>query len=582
MSDASLKQASSPDSPPPPRELEELRQLLFEPEQTQLVQLQERLDNPALHAKDVGRVLPDAILLRAKQDRRLAQSLSPIIEESLKHSVTKSPRMIVEAIAPIMGPSIRQAISLALRSMVQSLNQALEHSLSWQGVQWRIEAYRTGKPFGEVVLLHTLRFRVEQVFLIHRDTGLLVQHVSAESIAQTDEAVVSGMLTAIQDFVRDSFGSGQGEGLDLLHIGELTVLIEQGSQAILAGVVRGTPPAELRTLFQEVLEGIHAEYGEALLQFDGESASLEMTRPLLEECLQAQYQKPPARPSPILWIIGLVLVAVLAGWGLFNYQQAQRWTDFLTFLNTQPGVVVTAVEERDGKRIISGLKDPLAPDPMEWIRQAGLDPNDVGFDWEPYVALTSPFLEQRIRAALHPPPSVSFTIDEGRLILAGSAPHTWIQQVQSGGAWLPGITGIDSTRLIDTDFKQIETLKTQLEEVHLLFPKGQSRLTNDSRRQLRQVTSLLQALDQAARAAGRELTVEVQGHATPIGSVARNNHLSLQRAKSVATALEQQPFQRIRFIPVGKGAGHPLVTGGMGTAQARNRRVSFLVKVDER
>jgi hypothetical protein len=56
--------------------------------------------------------------------------------------------------------------------MMQSFNQTIDHSLSFKGLAWRIEAWRTGRPFAEVVLLHTLRFRVEQLFLIHRDTGL--------------------------------------------------------------------------------------------------------------------------------------------------------------------------------------------------------------------------------------------------------------------------------------------------------------------------------------------------------------------------------------------------------------------------
>ena len=129
-----------------------------------------------------------------------------------------------------------------MRGMVQSFNQTLEYSLSWKGLQWRWEAFRTGKSFAEVVLLHTLRFRVEQVFLIHKKRDSCLNHVVAEGISGQGEEVISGMLTAIQDFVRDSFGQSQDEGLESLRIGDLTVWIEQGSGAILAGVIRGTPP----------------------------------------------------------------------------------------------------------------------------------------------------------------------------------------------------------------------------------------------------------------------------------------------------------------------------------------------------
>ena len=141
--------------------------------------------------------------------------------------------------------------------------------MSWKGLQWRWEAFRTGKSFAEVVLLHTLRFRVEQVFLIHKKTGLLLNHVLAEGVSGQGEEVISGMLTAIQDFVRDSFGQGKDDGLESLQIGDLTVWIEQGSGAILAGVIRGAPPIELREVFQETLETIHAQFSELLQTFPG-------------------------------------------------------------------------------------------------------------------------------------------------------------------------------------------------------------------------------------------------------------------------------------------------------------------------
>ena len=67
-------------------------------------------------------------------------------------------------------------------------------------------AWRTGKSFAEVVLLNTLVYRVEQVFLIHAQTGLLLQHVVADAVTAQDADMVSGMLTAIRDFARDSFG----------------------------------------------------------------------------------------------------------------------------------------------------------------------------------------------------------------------------------------------------------------------------------------------------------------------------------------------------------------------------------------
>src|SRR6478752_8375088 len=93
---------------------------------------------------------------------------------------------------------------------------------SWRGLKWRLEAYRSGSSFADVVLKHTVVFRVEHIFLIHRKTGLLLEHVAAQNAAAQDPQMVSGMLTAIQDFVRDSFTQAKdGGGIDTLRLGDL-------------------------------------------------------------------------------------------------------------------------------------------------------------------------------------------------------------------------------------------------------------------------------------------------------------------------------------------------------------------------
>src|SRR5215470_1442498 len=159
----------------------ELREILVGPERKRLRDLQARLDDPHSQTKLVSNVLADAISLRA-DDPHLNRALSPAVERAINNSVRRNAKPLADALFPVMGPAIRKAISHALAAMVQSLNQALEQSLSWRAIRWRIDAWRTGKPFSEIVLLHTLLYRVEQVFLIHRQTGLLLLHVTAPSV----------------------------------------------------------------------------------------------------------------------------------------------------------------------------------------------------------------------------------------------------------------------------------------------------------------------------------------------------------------------------------------------------------------
>ncbi|MGB0909807.1 MAG: OmpA family protein [Nitrospirales bacterium] len=566
-------------SDPGSKELRKLRNILLAPEHSQLENIQNKLDSLAVDEKSVGRVLPHAILLRSKQDTQLAKSLSPIIEDGFRHSIEKSPQKIADAISPIMAPAIRNAILSALRGMVQSLNQTLEHSVSWKGLQWRVEAFRTGKPFAEIVLLNTLRFRVEQVFLIHRKTGLLLHHVAADVVAIQDEELVSGMLTAIQDFVRDSFGGGQSDSLESLRVGELTVWIEQGSRALLAGVIRGTPPLELRGVFQQALEAIHLEFPDEFSSFSGEQGIFEKTRPHLEGCLQAQFEGRSSKPSPFLWVMLSLLCVGFVVWGVLAYIDQQRWTTFVQKAEKEPGIILTSFDEDNGTVIVNGLRDPLAVQPMELLEQAGLDTESIAFHLEPYFAVSPHFLELRARSVLQPPASVEINIENTQLHVTGQAKHRWIRQLGNLPQSIPGLTKVVTEHLTDTDLERFGTLRKRLEGSHFLFPRGSARLPETGGPDPASLTKIIQELDYISKLFRQKIRIEIRGQTSQEGLALRNKRLRLARAYSVWEALRLKELTSIHVVPV---ETESLESKGGNVDSTLTRRVTFKVLPENR
>ena len=70
--------------------LDELRRLLVGPEQQEIAHLQKRLDaQDELLPADVGRVLPEAVRLRSRQDKKVTEALLPTVEEAIGISVRK-------------------------------------------------------------------------------------------------------------------------------------------------------------------------------------------------------------------------------------------------------------------------------------------------------------------------------------------------------------------------------------------------------------------------------------------------------------------------------------------------------------
>src|SRR5215472_16115241 len=84
-------------------------------------------------------------------DARLAEALRPAVGAALGRSVRHEPRVWAEALLPVLLPAVRMAVASALRDLVTTLNQVLEHSLSFRSWRWRLESWRTGKSFAEIV-----------------------------------------------------------------------------------------------------------------------------------------------------------------------------------------------------------------------------------------------------------------------------------------------------------------------------------------------------------------------------------------------------------------------------------------------
>lgn len=428
-------------------ELAALRSLLLQPEQEHIEKLNERLDDPALHAHDISQVLPEAILLSAKQNDKLSSALRPTVEELLRVSIKRNIRTFSDILFPVIGPAIRKAISESLKQMVQSLSQTLDRSFSWQGLKWRLESIRTGKPFAEVVMLHGMLYQVEQVFLIHAQTGLLLQHVSAGSEDFQDADLVSGMLTAIQDFVKDSFKVEAGNELNTIQMGDFTIWLVQGPKAVLAGAIRGTAPEELRLSFNNTLEVIHMELADVLDDFDGDAAQMKAAHPHLLACLQSQEKNKSRHLSPLMIALILLLLSGIGFLAYQSYEQQTQWQNYLQRLKSEPGILVTQVEKNNGIYHVNGLRDPLSRTPEEIFSGYTAYPSKVEYSFQPYQSLNNKMIILRAQQILLPPDTVQLNFTDGTLSATGTASPVWIGNARLLARAIPGVMHFDDSNL---------------------------------------------------------------------------------------------------------------------------------------
>ncbi len=135
-----------------------------------------------------------------------------------------------------------------------------------------------------VVVYRRYRVSIEDVFLVYRD-GILITHLSRTLVQEKDEDQLSGMLTAVQDFVKDAFRYGEHRELHQLEFGDYHVLIERGASVYLAVVYQGRDSGLIRRKVRDVLDRVESAYGAVFAKWDGDMGSVVGTRDLIRSGL---------------------------------------------------------------------------------------------------------------------------------------------------------------------------------------------------------------------------------------------------------------------------------------------------------
>lgn len=400
----------------PEGSLDQLRQILLHEQQNEieilqgrLAALEDRIVNTDKRTSLVGEVLPQALRESGGADSHLQVALQPEVEDVISRSVRQHPTVLAEAIYPLLGPAFRKMIE---RLFSRPDNETL-------------------KPYN-----------VEQLFLIHRKTGLVICHQADPNVVTQDADMVSGMLDAIRSFVQDAFGAHEFDGLEQLTVGEVNVRIEWSPQAVLAAVVRGIEPASLQPALESALHEIHTTHEIQLAQFKGDSSELEIIDNdlrMLNESLTSSDNIPFWKQHfKSLCFFAALVALVITG---IKFKEDRRWNKAIDELSAEPGIIIIANNRGWGNMQISGMLDIDAVEPEAILTAHGFDIDNIDRLWEQFVSSEPAIKQSRALRVLGPPPGVGLEIDNRHLIVSGDVSDEWILQARS---LLPSLDGVDS------------------------------------------------------------------------------------------------------------------------------------------
>ncbi len=447
--------------------------------------IQQHLLDPQQRTIDTAEILADSIKLAAADKQHLVVALNEPVDECIRSIVSQKPQEFADSLFPVMGPAIRKSISETLKSFVQSTNQMIEQSMSPKSLRWRWEAKRSGIPFSEIVLKHSLLYRVEEVFLIQQGSGLLIEHVSHPDVVERDSDAVSAMLTVIRDFSRDSFSTEASDSLQTVEFGERTLWMFDGPKAILACVNRGLVPKTNRATLQSVLEQFHLLYSAELENFSGDRRQHPQFQTLLETCLTQQSkesentqdnvsEKHSWMRSPLFWV--LLGALLLSGYGLWNqYDEKRRTNALLAELKSINGVVVIGTEQSGETLLVKVLRDPLAPTLGSLVDKYGFTSDKLQLRTSLYQSLDPSLAAQRAAQFLDAPASVLFSAQDQQLVVTGTATQQWLDFAGKMRKRIPGFSSMNLDQLTVDDTSRLLQIRQQLQTPQTV----QLRLDND-------------------------------------------------------------------------------------------------------
>ncbi|MFC4818727.1 hypothetical protein [Dokdonella ginsengisoli] len=532
-------------------DFERLRELLLGDERRELLAARARIAELERAQQALPQRLPGALesLADEASTARVANALAEPVSQALGAAVQRNRQSLIDVLFPIIGPLIRKSIAEALRNLVADLNGAIESSFTPRGIKWRIEAWRAGVPYAQVVLKHRLAYAIDHVFLIERESGLVLHHEAAPGLPELDKDAIAGMLTALGDFVGDSVGRDAGGTLESVRVGEHLVWMLHGPRANLACFIRGVPPPALHGLLEQRLEEIHARLAAAPDDDprtpENQIAWHDALQPpaLVQEAGNAEQAEPRTSPSRLpLFLILLVLAAGLFAFALSRERWNTRVEALRGRLQAHPGFVLGAIEAKPWRRVVvHGLLDPDAAPLAPLLDAAGFGGVEPVVDAAGYLSTEDAVIERRAQRLLQPPASVRVAVEKGVLSLSGSAPQAWLDTTAQRAGWIAGVARVESALTPEVD--AVAAARAELERLTKALPAMRIEFVDDAA----PADGTANAVDAIARevrravelgkVAGVRVGLTCVGTNTHVGSEQTNQRLRAERAQWLALAL---------------------------------------------
>ena len=344
--------------------------------------LDNRLGTPQALRSSVAEVLDDIIVeaRETKQDH-VSRALAPIMVKTIKSELENNRDAMVEALYPITGQLVKAYVASAMKELTNRMNRRFQSNAA----MLRVRSLFSGYSVSELAMADTQQLEVEELYLIRRGSGELLERWPTRAIRTNSDIHMSGVMAAINDFATQAFQTDGGH-LRSFDLDDFTVYLRASPIHLLAAKCRGVPAPGIDALIDgEFLSAVarqhEREKGTAIA--NGHSPSGELLSELqqrLQTGIHTKYDELSTAGMPFNPVRALVATLFLAmigsvGWYGWNWwsEEATRAEARTAIADTESmkGYPVLLDVGRGGKSIaISGVA-PSEPAKRQLLQRLG-------------------------------------------------------------------------------------------------------------------------------------------------------------------------------------------------------------------
>lgn len=211
-----------------------IRDILLREDREDIAVIKESLDDNEKLAERINPIIEIHVeSLKRKFPKEYRKQVDRIVEQKLKDSQDD----LLDVIYPVMGKMIRKYINHQFLELKENLDQRVGRVFSFKAWVGRVKGFFTGVNESEMAMRDYGKASIEEVFIIQRDSGILLGDYSKNETIDRD--IIAGMITAIKSFVEDAFNKEKQE-LELIDYGTYKIFIQSFHQYYFSIILDGT------------------------------------------------------------------------------------------------------------------------------------------------------------------------------------------------------------------------------------------------------------------------------------------------------------------------------------------------------